>query len=167
VHTDEGLYSKPIPGFQNYFIYNNGTVINVNTGREMVLSPTMHGDLTVGLTKAGVQHRRSVKVLVAHAFVDGYTDFFNTPIQLDGRMDNLNDWNIRWRPRWFAWKYARQLSDTHPGWFYNGPIFDTTHGIQYATIFEAAITNGNLCDDIRSSLLDDIRVFPTGEIYTY
>ena len=133
----------------------------------MILSPTIQGELTVGLMREGTQYRRSVKVLVATAFVDGYSDIFNTPIQLDGNKSNLNDWNIRWRPRWFAWKYAHQFSEMYPSWYYRGPIFDTTYNIQYVTILEAALTNGTLCEDIRDSILNDTIVFPTGEKFVY
>jgi hypothetical protein len=166
-----------IPGFPNYIIYRDGTVVNVDTERQMVLSPTLQGDLTVGLMRRefnpdtgkeeGTQYRRSVKVLVAEAFVDGWSEYFNTPIQLDCNKYNLNAWNIRWRPRWFAWKYSRQFSNTQPSWFYGGPVFDIATHTQYATILEAAVANGSLCEDIRNSLLHDTRVFPTGEIYTY
>jgi hypothetical protein len=133
----------------------------------MVLSPTQQGELTVGLMKDGHQYRRSVKVLVAKAFVEGYTDVFDTPIQLDGDRFNLHEDNIQWRPRWFAWEYVRQFADIPPAWFYNGPILDIVNNIQYRTIFEAAVARGNLCKDIRAAIPSGTHVFPTGEKYVY
>jgi hypothetical protein len=75
-----------------YEVSNFGRIYNIQTGREMVLSPTLQGILTVGLMSENHdgypnrQYRRSVKRLVAEAFVPGETDLFDTPIQLDGIM---------------------------------------------------------------------------------
>lgn len=157
---------RPIIGFPSYEITNFGRVFNIRTGREMVLSPTHYDILTVGLMYEGRQYRRSVKVLVARAFVPGETDVFNTPIQLDGDRANLHESNIVWRPRWFAWSYARQFISV-PGWAFTGPVLNNVNGVKYKTIFEAAITNGNLCEDIRHSTTAGTRVFPEGDTYTY
>ena len=158
---------KPIPEFPDYDITVDGRVINSRTGREMVLSPTQRGELTVGMVLDGTQYRRSVKVLVARAFVDGETPIMNTPILLDLDRHNLNAENIRWRPRWFAWKYVRQFAEAPREWFYNGPILDIDNGIRYPTIYDAAVINGLLCDDIHMSLLNGSMVFPTAEHYSY
>jgi hypothetical protein len=158
--------SKPIEEFPTYEITNYGRVINTYSGREMSLSPTLYGDLTVGMMKDRVQHRRSVKVLVARAFVEGETDAFNTPILLDGDRENLQASNIVWRPRWFAWEYTRQFHFTHD-WFFDQPVIDITTNTVYESIFVAATTHGNLCKEIRMSTLDERRVFPTRQIYNY
>lgn len=160
--------ARTIPEFPRYAVTNYGRILNQMTHREMILSPTLHGDLTVGLMDDDAldhrQHRRSVKVLVARAFVHGETEVFNTPILLDGDPWNLRASNIRWRPRWFAVRYARQLS--HPKeWFFSGPVLDIYNRIEYENIFEAAITNGSLCVDILRSTSQETRVFPTGEVY--
>jgi hypothetical protein len=157
----------PIDHFPDYYINEEGIVINSATGRDMTLSPTENGDLTVGLMRNGVQHRRSVKGIVARTFVDGYTDIFNTPIQLDGNKDNLHASNIVWRPRWFAWKYARQFVEPHPDWYYDGPIKDVNTSIRYHTIFEAAIYHGLLCIDIYECMRRDEVVFPTAQRFRY
>jgi hypothetical protein len=155
-----------IPDFPTYVVSNYGRVFNQMTHRELILTPTLQGDPTVGLMydPERRQHRRSVKVLVARAFVHGETEIFNTPIQLNGDKWDLRASNIRWRPRWFAWKYTRQFTETYP-WFFSGPVLDIYNRIEYETIFEAAITNGNLCGDILRSTSHEIRVFPTGEVY--
>lgn len=157
---------KIIDSFPDYEITSWGNVFNVKTGREMTLSPTLQGDLTVGMVKGGHQYRRSVKVLVAKAFVEGEDGIFNTPIQLDGDKRNLHASNIQWRPRWFAWEYGRQFANT-PDYAYNGPIADVTNEIEYFTIWEAAVYNGILCKDILDSLNNGVRVFPRGERYIY
>jgi hypothetical protein len=157
---------RPIIGFPNYEITNFGRVFNVRTGREMTHSPTAHEIPTVGLMYEGVQYRRSVKVLVARAFVAGETDLFNTPIQLDGDRANVHESNIAWRPRWFAWVYSRQFISV-PGWAWYGPVLDTTRNIEYRNIFVAATTNGNLCSDVYHSINTGTRVFPTGEVYVF
>lgn len=163
IKTEE---SVPILGFPKYEITNMGRVINVHTKRVMKLSPTSEGILTVGLMYGDRQYRRSVKVLVAKAFVDGETEVFNTPIQLDGDRENLRADNIVWRPRPFAWEYYHQFENP-PVWFFSGPILDTVNNIEYKNMMEAAIMNGILCKHIRRSLLNDMRVFPTGQQFVY
>jgi hypothetical protein len=157
---------RPIIGFPNYEISNYGRVYNVRTGRQMKHSPTYYDIPTVGLVYEGQQYRRSVKVLVARAFVPGETEVFNTPIQLDGNRSNLHESNIVWRPRWFAWAYTRQFESV-PGWAFHGPVLDVTHNVRYKNIFKAAIANGSLCEDIHHSIISGTRVFPTGEQYTF
>jgi NUMOD4 motif len=163
---------KNIEGFPRYQVSNYGRVYNRYTGRRMALSPTNFGILTVGLMRDDGdgyvrQYRRSVKRLVAEAFVPGQTEMFDTPIQLDGDRTNMRSDNLMWRPRWFAWLYIHQFEDPQD-WFYSGPIFDITNRIEYENILHAAITNGSLCKDIRFSLLgQSLGVWPTGEEYRY
>ena len=156
-----------IEGFPNYMISNYGVVTNLRTRKEMILSPTMNGDLTVGLTRGGRQYRFSVKGLVARTFVPGESDEFNTPVLLDGDKYNLYFENIVWRPRWFAWKYARQFS--HPEkWYLQGPIYESTKGVLYDSFMDASIRNGILCSDIRTSIYHgELMVFPTDQVFNY
>jgi hypothetical protein len=44
-------HSAMIPGFPGYVVTNYGRVFNVLSGREMALSPTLQGDLTVGMMR--------------------------------------------------------------------------------------------------------------------
>jgi hypothetical protein len=155
---------RVIEPFSKYEISNFGRVFNLNTGREMTLSPTQQGELTVGLTIDGVQHRRSVKVLVARAFVDGETEVFDTPIQLDGDRTNLMATNIMWRPRWFALAYIKQF-DNPLDWYYSGPVVNATKDLLYDYIFLAATSEGVLCEAIRDSIFNGTKVFPTGCVY--
>ena len=162
--TGEG--SKTIRDFPNYEVTTYGRVINKESNREMTLSPTVAGDLTVGLVKYGCQYRRSVKVLVAEAFVPGRTKIFNTPIQIDGIKDNLHANNIVWRPRWFAWEYTHQFKNMEP-WYNRGPILDVTNNIEYECIFFAAIATASLCKHIYAAIGTGTHVFPGRQQYVY
>lgn len=159
--------SVPILDFPTYHVTTHGRVINSKTYRDMAFTPTHHGDLTVGLMWEGKQHRRSVKVLVAEAFVEGKDEIFDTPIQLDGNRENLRADNILWRPRWFAWWYIQQFKEPIPSWYYMGPIFETVMKMEYRSIFEASVTNGELCNHIHESVLTGKIVFPHGTRYVY
>jgi hypothetical protein len=152
--------------FPNYEVSSWGKVYKKGSSQDLVQSPTLRGDLTVGLMKDGIQFRRSVKGLVARAFVDGENELFNTPILLDGDKENVRADNIEWRPRWFALEYARQFTDIR-GWFREGPVLDIINNIQYESIFHAAIANGSLCKDIRAAIPSGTHVFPHGEKYIY
>ena len=152
--------------FTRYEITNFGRVFNINTGREMVLSPTQHGELTVGLMVDGVQYRRSVKGLVARAFVPGETEIFDTPVLLDGNRGNLMSTNIVWRPRWFALAYIRQFEGEQPDYYYHGPIQDSD-GNLYTYLIDAAIATGSLAEAVQQSAYNDVRVFPTGLTFRY
>jgi hypothetical protein len=176
--------ATPIFGFPTYEITNYGRVINLRTKRAMVLSPTMNGDLTVGLTKDGHQYRYSVKGLVARtyvskeffsamgveskALVQDESVSFNTPILLDGNKYNLYFENIVWRPRWFAWRYSNQFTEPKP-WYAFGPIQDVDADIVYESYLAAAIENGLLCADIRRSIYEPSRrmVYPTYQRFSY
>lgn len=158
--------AKPIDGFPNYSITDSGRVFNNSSRREMTLSPTENGDLTVGLTRAGHQHRYSVKCLVARAFVEGESILFDTPIQLDGDKYNLNASNIQWRPRWFAWRYTHQFVKTY-NWYFYGPIVDIDTMIEYRDYIIVAKTFGLLCSNIMESIYNDRLVFPTHQRFAY
>jgi hypothetical protein len=153
--------------FPEYCVNSEGIIVNSMTGREMVLSPTENGDLTVGLMRDGIQFRRSVKGIVARTFVPGETEIFDTPILLDGNKENLNVENIEWRPRWFSWKYSRQFLEPLPEWYHDGPIIDITSDRLYDTILEAAMIHGLLCNDVYESISQGNRVFPTGQIFRF
>jgi len=157
-----------IPNFPNYSVSSFGRVINNRHQKEMFLSPTQYGDLTVGMVKNRKQYRRSVKVLVARAFVEGENDVDDTPMLLDGNRSNLHHSNIVWRPRWLAWKYIRQFNDPKPYWD-RGPIEDRA-GNRYESIIIASMTIGSLAKDIMWSTVPVegyTRVRPGGETFRF
>jgi hypothetical protein len=158
---------KTIDDFPNYEVTNYGRFFNIRTGREMVLSPTLNGDLTVGFMKDGHQFRFSAKGLVARAFVEGESELFNTPILLDCDKENLRVDNIMWRPRWFAWHYTRQFKRPFPNWYFYGPVIDVATSIQYRDYIDAAMTHGLLCRNIMESIYNGRLTFPTRQKFIY
>lgn len=159
---------REIPEFPLYAVSNYGRVVNLRFGREMTYSPTQYGDLTVGLMKNAHQHRRSVKKLVAQAWVPGESLVCDTPIQKDGDRNNLHYTNLAWRPRWFAWKYHRQFEEEElPSWVYQGPVFNTGNVQVYESIIDAAMFDGVLMVDILQSIQYGTRVFPEGHLYKF
>jgi hypothetical protein len=157
---------EKIPEFPRYGVTVDGKVINFDTDREMVLSPTQNGDLTVGMMLDGVQYRRSVKVLVAEAFVDGRSSKDNTAMLLNGDKRDLRAMNIVWRPRWFALKYDRELGYPSPIWF-ERPVRERRSGVVYDNIDTAAIIHGLLRNDILISIRDGRLVYPTGQVFEW
>lgn len=156
-----------IKEFPEYEINSLGDIYSRITGRRMTYTPNQHGELTVGLTKDGVQYRRSVKLLVAKYFVKGRTDIFDTPILLDGDRYNLHHENIAWRPRWFAWKYTRQFNQPQPYWDF-GPIVEIRHKVLYENVYTAGVTTGSLFAEVFSTIDSGyLRVFPGGEAYAW
>lgn len=155
-----------IPEFPNYSVSDLGRIRNEDYGRIIKISKTKQGGAKVGLVLGGKQHTRSVKVLVAEAFVDGYTERFNTPINLDGNQHNNVASNLLWRPRWFAWKYHHQFEEADR-YFKMGPVINRKTGIIYKTIFDAATKNGLLFYDVLSSAINQDPVFPTWEYFDW
>lgn len=152
--------------FPEYSVSSLGRISNTKRGKIVKQSVTQQGAAKVNFFKDGVRHTRSVKVLVAHAFVEGRTPTFDTPMHLDGDQLNNSADNLVWRPRWFAWKYKRQLEHTeYFEAFTDKPIKDIKTGLVYSNIVEAAMTNGLLFTEIRRSLLDQTPVFPSWHIF--
>lgn len=157
----------PIQEFPEYSISNYGEVVNETTGRLLRESTTIQGAVKVNLHN-GEYHTRSVKVLVAEAFVPGQSVIFNTPIHLDGDQKNNRADNLMWRPRWFAWKYTRQMSDVSEVHL-RGPIRDIDTREMYLHVYEAATMNGLLFKDIWRCLynFDFETIFPTGQRFEF
>lgn len=150
-----------IEEFPQYSVSTFGNIRNDERGRLVQPSVTKQGALKVGLVLGGKQYTRSVKVIVANAFVPGRTERFNTPMQLDGNQYNVHAGNIVWRPRWFTWKYQRQFERVGE-WVNRGPIIDASTGKIYVDIYDVAITNGFLFVDIERSLDYNEEVYPGG-----
>jgi len=151
-----------IQDFPTYIVSSLGRVVNDSTHREIKQSTTMHGAPKVGLVLGGKQFTRVVSVLVCEAFVEGRTNIFDTPIHLDGDQTNNCAYNLRWRPRWFAWKYSRQFSsmeDIHTV----GPVIEVESEKVYDTVLHAAMYNGLLLDDVWRSIRFKKYIFPTDQ----
>jgi hypothetical protein len=152
--------------FPNYSVSNWGRVRNEDRGRLLKQSVTKQGAVKVGLVLGGKQYTRSVKVLVAEAFIPEDNDKFDTPMHLDGNQLNNRSDNIVWRPRWFAWKYARQFDDIDK-YIDRGPVFDNTTGEVYKNIAEAGITNGLLFYEIHFAIVNKTAVFPIWHVFDW
>lgn len=156
----------PIADFPNYLISSHGDVVNRSSGRWMHQSIGTGGVVKVGLVRAGKQHTRSVKVLVAEHFVTGKDEVFDTPIPLDGDRENNRADNLVWRPRWFAWEYARQFSGISDN-DRIGPLRDVDTRETYFDIVECATMNGLLFKDIRKAIAMGESVFPTFQRFEF
>jgi hypothetical protein len=157
---------RPISEFPNYSISSYGSVRNDNRGRLVNCSLTKQGGVKVGLVRDGVQHTRSVKVLVAEHFIPRTDPLFDTAIHLDGDQQNNRCDNLIWRPRWFAWKYSRQF-ETIDQYIGVGPIKERKSGLVYPDIVEASLTHGILLYEVQLALVNKIPVFPTWHIFDW
>lgn len=155
-----------IDEFPTYKVSNYGEVVNQDTNRTLKESFTRSGLVKIGMVSGGIQHTRGVAMLVADAFVFGRTDTFNTPIHLDANPKNNIAENLLWRPRWFAWKYARQFVETDEN-STRGPIVDLATDIWYNTMMDAAVTHGILIQDIWLSIVTKKPTIPTRQIFSF
>lgn len=135
-----------IEEFPRYSVSTYGQVANNRTEKILSQSPNSTGVVRVGLVDGdGNQLTRSVKVLVAETFIPKPEPRFNTPINLDGNPENNHVGNLMWRPRNYAWKYARQFTFMPPiseARYSEGPIIELTTETVYPNVMEAGIANG-------------------------
>jgi hypothetical protein len=124
------------------------------------LSENQFGLLQVGMMRDGVQHHRSVPLLVAKAFLPQHSGPFDTPINLDGDRHNNHVDNLAWRPRWFAIRYNQQFK--HP---YELPIHADLIDLKTGQVSEGSLAcakqYGLLEQDVVLSILNRTYVWPT------
>ena len=82
-----------IEGFENYLIFENGDVVNVNTGLKLKHFKNNCGYKTIGLSKKGKKSTKSVHRLLAKAYIPNpdnkpQVDHINR-IRDDNRLCNL------------------------------------------------------------------------------
>jgi hypothetical protein len=154
---------RPIQDFQNYSVSDEGRVLNVSTGRVMLLSENQRQLAVVGLMRSGVQYKRVVSRLVADEFLPSpRNEAFDSVINLDGDRRNNYATNLMWRPRWFVPKYQAQFFNrTGSGM----SVFDLETGEEFATMWEAAIRYGILVRHIYESATLGTNVWPTGQYF--
>jgi len=140
----------------------------------MAKSRTMQGDYKVTLVQYGVRLTRSIRVLVAEAFVDppyfgpsDYGVFCDTVIMLDNNKENTFAPNLAWRPSWFAWKYSRQFVEDQPESYYIKRVSNVDNSKGYPSIIDAAIKDGLLFEDVWKSATMGTAVYPTGAHYIF
>ena len=161
---------KPLREFPGYSVHRTGKVRNDDTGCMMKTGLNQGGTPMVGLTRDGVQYRRSLALLVAISFIPQLDGRFDTPIHLNGdTLDNHVD-NLVWRPRWFAVKYKRQFLDEAtlgpPRWRIRKDIWQADdHDKVWANSWDCARYNGLLELHLCNSIVNKMPVFPTWERY--
>ena len=159
-------YWRNIPEFPNYDISNFGRVYNHKRQQVMAISFTQHKHAKITLTNhQHERHTRSVAQLVADAFVRQPNMLCDQIIVLDGDFSNVRADNLAWRPRWFAWKYTRQLKTDQPNHYKNLAVLNTMDNIVYESIVQAGMSEGLLFDDIWQSTYRRTEVFPHGIIF--
>jgi hypothetical protein len=150
---------REIIGFSGYSVSDAGAIQNDCTGRIMRTYRNTRGIETVGLMHRGVQHKRSVAVLVADAFITTARSLrFNTPINLDGDRTNNRVTNLAWRPYHFARKYHQQFKIGPQG--FTRPVQNLNTEEIYPTSWDAAILLGLLERELVMSILERTYVFP-------
>ena len=158
-----------IETFPGYSVSDQGRVRNDETDRLLVLLRNNRNIINVGLFRDGVQHRRSVTVLVARAFLPPpelpyHQVTFDTPINLDGVRANNYVANLAWRPRWFAMKYHRQFG-LHLPFEVMGPILHVGSKQVFNNPLSAAINFGLIASDILRSTRTGEEVWPGRHIF--
>lgn len=153
---------KMIDSFPDYDVSDHGRIRSNRTtkpSRILSVSPNQYGVVQVGLMRDGVQHHRSVPLLVAKAFLPYVGDAFDTPINLDGDRMNNHISNLMWRPRWFAVKYNQQFRYSYESPI-DVPIINTKTGEVCPNSFECAKIYGLLEKDLVASIYSRTYVWP-------
>lgn len=157
--------------FPDYEVSDHGNVFSKRNNQPLALSWNGRGSVKVNFSRDGILHTRSVRVLVAEAFVapdtadDTHRDDLDV-INIDGNQQNNHYQNLAWRPHWFAWKYTRQF---HEGGIpeYNVYLLNTQTGTLYNSVMDAGIDDGVLWEYVYQSAIDGRQVYPTGAVYEF
>lgn len=150
---------REIVGFSGYSVSDAGTIQNDHTGRIMRTYSNTRGIEIVGLMHRGVQHKRSVAVLVADAFIRTARSIrFDTPINLDGDRSNNRVTNLAWRPLRFAQQYHRQFQFGPQG--FARPVQNMQTEEVFETTWDACIAKGLIEKELVMSILNRTYVFP-------
>jgi hypothetical protein len=151
---------KAVDSFPGYSVSDYGRIRADKSGRFLSLNENQYGLVQVGMMRNGVQHHRSVPLLVARAFIPRDKVPFDTPINLDGDRHNNRVDNLVWRPRWFAIKYNQQFRRP-----YENPIASRIIDLKTQEVsensFECACRYGLLEQDLVLSILNRTYVWPT------
>jgi hypothetical protein len=158
---------RNVEEFPEYQVNRSGLVRNEDTGRVLSQSYNPQGAKKVGLFDGTRQHTRSVKFLVASAFVEGRCALFDTAVNLDGDQTNNQADNLIWRPRWFAMQYSKQFKEIGD-WYLYRKVEDVDTERVYDDIVDAAITNGLLLRQILLSIHNNSdEAWPTRQSFRF
>ena len=157
---------RVVQGFSCYSVSTLGRVRsdiaykNGNSGLIIRQSTNQRGVVYVGMMKNGIQHKRSVALMVAHAFIVTARPLtFTTPINLDGDRKNNCVENLLWRPTWFARKYFHQFEWPHAR--ISRPIMEVKSEEVFENSWVAALTHGLIDQEIFEAVNDKTYVWPT------
>ena len=149
---------KYIDGFPNYQVSNYAEFVNIRTDRELKPSKNQLGHIKVTLIQNRIPMTRSVAQIVAMAFL-GPPDppHFDTPIHLNGELDDCVADNLMWRPRWFAIKYHKQfrMDSFHT---YRVRLMDRDTQEVYESLKEVCVKNGLYHGDVIKSYVEETYV---------
>lgn len=140
-----------ISEFPKYSVSDHGRIRRDDFNS--IIHPRMnqYGGVYVGLMEYGIQHVRSLPLLVAHTFIPRGLDAFDTPINLNGDRFDCHTDNIMWRPRAFARKYNHQFKER-----YGGGIEERVRCLEtgewFPNTFVAACRYGLLESDVVGSI---------------
>jgi len=155
-----------IHGFPRYLISTEGRIYNQATNHFMKYSPNNFGHPKITLlTDQGLRYTRSVAFLVAKHFLDRPNALCDRIIYLNGDLEDVRSENLAWRPRWFGWKYSRQMKLDQPTHYTNLPVVNLETNVEYENIIEAGLTEGLLYDQIWHSTYSGDPVFPSGSVW--
>ena len=146
--------------FPDYEVSSFGNIRRTGTYRTMRISYTRQGNAKINLSNHDGRFTRSVALLVAQAFVECPDYLSDTPVLLNGDLSDLRASNIVWRPRWFGWKYTRQLKEEVPQHYTSLRVLNLNTGIEYENIVAAGMTEGLLFLDIWRSTYTSRGVYP-------
>lgn len=154
-----------VAGFPGYEINEAGDVRRAQNSRAVAVAFNQQGNPYVGLSRDGIQHKRSLALLVAMTFLgQPVNDRFDTPIHLNGEKRDCRTENLMWRPRHFAVKYHQQFFNGLRGFLV--PVFDVATGETFPTSWEAATKYGLLDREILLAAVNRTVVFPTGQHFS-
>jgi hypothetical protein len=151
--------------FPEYDVSSFGRIARARDGFIMRLSRTGFGDVKITLRRGMDRHTLSVKKLVADAFVPGRSEIFDSVICKDNDKTNLHDWNLLWRPYWFAWKYTHQFKEKYPPHYYNLPVMNIDLNVTYGSVVEAATAEGAIFEEVFRSCYSGDSIFPNWHTY--
>lgn len=154
-----------IPEFPDYMVSDTGLIWNSRRETLMSLSRTPFGHVKVSLVNAQGRQTRSVALLVAEAFIQPPDLLCDQVIVLDGDLGHVEAKNLAWRPRWFAWKYARQLRIEQPRHLQNLEVRNVVTGDLYSNIVSAGMTEGLLFYEVWRSTYTGKHCYPTHAVF--
>jgi hypothetical protein len=150
--------------FPGYSVSDHGRVLSDKTNSCITPTRNTNGSVMVGLMRAGIQNKRSLPLLVARTYLPlPKNEAFDTPIHLDGDRSNCHYRNLMWRPLWFSRKYMKQFIDDHNT--FEHELEDVETGELYKNSMAAATINGLLDTEIRTAMLENSYVWPTGQVF--